>query len=160
MAQTHVRFDGLEELVKDITGMGARLTELAATAIDDTATRAAEDMRSMYPDGDTGNLRKGVKVRTGLGDGHRAFAVVTSSAPHAHLYEYGTAVRTFGNANRGQMFKASERATPLANAVVTSGISGNPAVPVVGIVASRHRKELYAQLLNMVRQETGAQVVE
>ena len=54
MAQTHVRFDGLDELIKDISGIGARLTELASTEIDNTATRAAEDMRNMYPDGEIG----------------------------------------------------------------------------------------------------------
>ena len=93
-------------------------------------------------------------------DANIASYIYSPATPHAHLYEYGTAVRSFGNANRGQMFKASDRATPLTGNVVTSGISGNPAIPVVGIVASRYRKELYAKLLNMVRQETGAQVVE
>jgi hypothetical protein len=55
-----------------------------------------------YPKGETANLRRGVKTTIE----HGAFGVagtVKSTSPHAHLWEFGTAVRhTARGWNRGK----------------------------------------------------------
>ena len=92
MAATYtLELRGLDEL-KDLLGeFAGACTEEAQRLADETAARAAEEIRDAYPKGPTGNLKKGVRVvRVKETNGHRVLAIVKSTARHAHLYEYGT----------------------------------------------------------------------
>jgi hypothetical protein len=91
----------LEALPADLGTAGQQLAESAAD-------QCAQRIRDAYPEGKTGNLKKGVLVRevtlsyNGQPMGARCWVVNT--APHAHLFEYGTQVRhTDLNWNRGKM---------------------------------------------------------
>ena len=162
-----VTWEGLREMVAELEGMGLKLTERSQQIIDDVARQVADDIRQIYPE-NTGNLRRGVRVRKGRMSALEATTVVVSTAPHAHLYEYGTAVRSFDGQDRGQMFvrnpaaktaRRSDRVS-LSGRPVVSSISGRPAMPVVGTRAAIGRQVLNLRLKELVRKETGAEVVD
>jgi hypothetical protein len=129
---------GLDELRKALLRLPAELTAEAADIVNDAADAAAVEIREAYPEGETGNLKKGVRVRTETG---RAgpFTVrksVRSTAPHANIFEVGTKVRTNkAGANRGFM--------PGANIFV----------PVV----TRRRRVMFTDLLRVL-EEAGLDV--
>lgn len=162
-----VQWDGLAELTATFEGLGATLTEEAATIAHEAAKQAADDIRNIYPE-HTGNLRRGVRVGRRTPGGFRAEAVVRSTAPHAHLYEYGTAQRSFGAQDRGRMFVRNPGAQTanrrdrqaLSGAPVVSSISGHVAMPVVGTRAAITRRVMDERLRAMVTRVTGAQVVD
>lgn len=89
MADT-LTITGLDDLKRAIGQYGAVCTEEAQTLAERSAERAREEIIAAYPEGPTGNLRKGVRIVRAKGQGHRALGIVKSTAPHAHLYEYGT----------------------------------------------------------------------
>jgi len=127
-----VTWIGLDELRAALLRLPADLTELAAAIVSQAADGAAEEIRAAYPEGDTGNLRKGVRVGTARGQRDFSVArVVRSTAPHAHLFESGTQTRqtTLGY-NRGFM--------PGANIFV----------PVV----TRRRRDMEEDLIAVVEQ--------
>lgn len=135
-ARAEIELKGLTDLRLQLQGLGAQLTEQAQILTDRTADDVATAVKAAYREGPTGNLKKGVRVRKGQGAGHRALSVVASTAPHAHLYEYGTAARAFQGRNRGTM----------------------PGRPVMSATAARLRRELQAALEAMVARETGAEL--
>lgn len=162
-----VTWTGLRDLVAQLEGLGATLTEKSQQITDDVARQVADDIKQIYPE-NTGNLRRGVRVKKGRVQGLEAMTIVISTAPHAHLYEYGTAVRSFGSQDRGQMFvrnpaaKTAKRGdrVSLSGRPVVSSISGRPAMAVVGTRASIGRQVLRERLKNLIRKETGAEVVD
>lgn len=164
---TMITFDGLAQLVADMNGLGAELAERAKPITRAVAEQVAADIRNIYPE-HTGNLRAGVRVSQGRGAGLFVSAVVRSTAPHAHLYEYGTASRTFGTQDRGQMFVRNPAAKtagrtdrPIRTSQPsTSSVSGHPAMPVVGARAAMGRVRLNDELKAMVKRVTGAELVE
>jgi hypothetical protein len=91
------------------------------------ATEAQREIRGGYPQGPTGNLRRGVTLdvdRNAFG----TVATVKSHAQHAHLYEAGTKRRTTrSGANRGVMPPAPE---------------GNRMIPKVIRIRARMRQAL------------------
>jgi len=96
---------GLEELKKALLDLPADLSARAAGIVEESAEAAAAEIRDAYPEGDTGNLRRGVKVGTKGGRGEFTVRrVVRSTAPHATLFETGTQTRqTALGYNRGFM---------------------------------------------------------
>lgn len=156
-----VKWSGLDELKRDLMQNSNAMASEAHRLADVYAERAKLEIQNEYPDESTGtgNLKRGVRVKRSSGSGWRVYATVRSTAPHAHLYEYGTVNRSFNGANRGRMFVSkSKRTVPLSGVVVTSSISGHQAIPVVGRVASRMRAEYYKDLVAAVERITGADV--
>lgn len=162
-----ITWEGLPELVAKIEGLPAKLTDEASTITFEAAKQAADDIRAIYPE-HTGNLRRGVRVSRRTQGGHRAEAVVRSTAPHAHLYEYGTAVRSFGAQDRGRMFVRNPAAQTanrrdrrsLSGTPVVSSVSGHVAMPVMGTRAAITRRVMDERLRAMVTRVAGVEVVD
>lgn len=97
-----LQLDGLAELRAALRHLPADLADDAGDIVEDTTDRTQTALVQTYPRGDTGNLRRGVKTTIE----HGAFGVegtVKSTSPHAHLWEFGTAVRhTARGWNRGK----------------------------------------------------------
>lgn len=125
-----LKWIGLKELREALTHLPEELTDLSVGIVAGAAEAAAAEIKAAYPEGDTGNLRKGVRVKNE--DGRLTVRrVVRSAAPHATLFETGTVVRSNKRGqNRGFM--------PGANIFV----------PVV----MRHRREQDEDLVAVVEQ--------
>jgi hypothetical protein len=93
-------FEGMAALISGLARMDDRVKAQAHTLVRDTAQLFAADLPSRYPSR-TGNLRAGVRTKR-VSD---LRFKVSSRAPHAHLFEYGTGVRSTAStgANRGRM---------------------------------------------------------
>lgn len=167
MAGRAVTWEGLTEFVAKFEGLGSALTEEANAITFEAAKQAADDIRNIYPE-HTGNLRRGVRVTRRYPGGFRAEATVRSTAPHAHLYEYGTAQRSFGAQDRGRMFVRNPSALsahrrdrkPLSGSPVVSSISGHVAMPVMGTRAAITRRVMDERLRAMVARVADVQVVD
>ena len=127
---------GLDELMAGLKNLPADLTELAEAIVTAAAESAAAEVKAAYPEGETGNLKRGVRVSPMQG-GTRLEAkfgvgrVVRSTAPHAWIFESGTQTRqTALGYNRGFM--------PGANIFVP--------------VMQRHRREMYEDLTAVLEQ--------
>jgi hypothetical protein len=96
-----LRFDGMREFQQALRDLPGQLKAEMEPIIDETLDGCTEDIQSQYTEGETGNLRKGVKVRKDSALSGR----VQATAPHTHLYEFGTVKRYLksGGAARGQM---------------------------------------------------------
>ena len=99
-----VTLTGFTELLTDLDAMRPQsLAEEAFEIVDDAVETAAASLIQAYPLGETGGLRRGVKksvkqTRTGV------VGTVKSTAPHAHLWEFGSEVRaTREGFHRGRM---------------------------------------------------------
>jgi len=90
MAAATLEIQGLDELKKLVAGFADACTDDGQQLADQAAMRAVEEVKAAYPQGPTSNLKKGVRIVRVKGDGHRVLSIVKSTAPHAHLYEYGT----------------------------------------------------------------------
>ena len=90
MSQASITLDGLDQLKTLIADFSDVCTDRGQALAEQAARRAVEEIRTAYPEGPTGNLRKGVKQIPVNPEGHRVLSLVKSTAPHAHLYEYGT----------------------------------------------------------------------
>jgi len=90
MAAATLEMQGLDELKKLVAGFADACTDDGQQLADQAAMRAVEEVKAAYPQGPTGNLKKGVRIVRVKGGGHRVLSIVKSTAPHAHLYEYGT----------------------------------------------------------------------
>jgi hypothetical protein len=124
-----VTWIGLEELKAALLRLPAELTELAGGIVRAASDAAAEEIREAYPEGETGNLRRGVRVSNRPAGAFGVARVVRSTAPHAVLFETGTQTRqTALGYNRGFM--------PGANIFV----------PVV----TRHRRDMQEDLVALV----------
>lgn len=155
-----VTWKGLDELKAALMQNSEKMVTEAHRLASATAQQAKNDIQALYPQGGTGNLRRGVRINNSAGSGWMVMSRVKSTAPHAHLYEYGTVEnRMYGGASKGQMFMAkTRRRKALTGTVVTSSISGNQAMPVVGKVASGARKRFYQEVTEAVERITGATV--
>lgn len=109
MAAVRVRITGLTELRAALVGWPASMGERMRPDVIRITREAAAQLVSAYPRGDTGNLRAGVKTKFR----HRptgTTGTVLSTAPHAHLWEYGTVNRrTQKGWNRGRMLAQIHR---------------------------------------------------
>lgn len=91
MAHNRIRLDGLAELRTALQQLPTELKQQARDIVMDAANHAKTEIVAAYPRR-TGNLRKGVQVNlTDNPFGVRA--IVVNRAPHAYIYEVGTAVR-------------------------------------------------------------------
>ena len=131
------QFSGLRELKADLRRLPTELRDEGRAIVLDAANAAADELRSKYPEGPTGNLRRGVRVTQGTEQTKFGIAVkVKNIAPHAIIYERGSELRSFRGANRGKM---------------------RPSHLFVRTL-SKHRRAMYEELADLVRRkfEPGA----
>ena len=126
-------WNGLDRLREQLSAMPSALADEAVPIIRTAAEQAAEKIKQTYPVVE-GNLRRGVKVRGLRREGAAVSIAVVSTAPHAHLYEYGTAKRTTKRgANRGPDSRVAR--------------------PVVSVVAPRVRRTMDQELIDMLERK-------
>lgn len=98
--EVSVTFTGLREMIDRLKRMPAEIQHEADEVIAEVSQVMAASVKRRYRRGPTGKLQRGVRVRKLAPMAHQ----VRSGAPHAHLYEFGTKVRTNKKgANRGSM---------------------------------------------------------
>lgn len=103
MAKLGMMLFGLGDFRDALKRLPVELQQEARAEIIRTTEGAAAELRAVYPVGDTGNLRRGVKTKLREKRGETT-GTVLSTAPHAHLWEYGTVNRkTEKGWNRGRM---------------------------------------------------------
>lgn len=91
----------LATALRRLEALGDVVRESVRQGASEAANRMAAELGGLYPQGPTGNLRRGLRVEHG-----RRGSYVLSRARHAHLYEWGTRPRknyTRQGANRGVM---------------------------------------------------------
>jgi len=94
-----VTWTGLDEFKRAFAALPDELRAEAAAINLASAEAAYTQVFQTYPRGETGNLRKGLRVSK-IRDG----AKLVTRAPHAHLYELGTKRRSNqAGQNRGQV---------------------------------------------------------
>ena len=122
---------GMAELIRALGQLPAQLAQEAEGVVQATASLMAAEVKRDYPQGETGNLRKGVVIDHEPGVNGRIRARVRSTAKHSHLYEYGTVQRFTDStgANRGTM----------------------PAQPTFVPAAVRNRARMVAKLTEVLR---------
>jgi hypothetical protein len=93
---------GLDALRKALRDLPEDLRREADVVVRAQADAMAQDTQRAYPEGPTGNLRRGVTIKT-QSSSFAAVAIVRSRAKHAHFFETGTgARRTDKGYNRGR----------------------------------------------------------
>jgi len=123
---------GIAELRAELSRLPSELKGEATAIVLDTAYAAKDDIVSQYPQGETGNLKKGVKVFVKEIGPFSVAAQVKSTAPHAWWHEHGSEVHhrvTKKGWNRGTMFSKK-----------------GPPRPVFIPTMIRHRRAMYAKL--------------
>ena len=122
---------GIAELKDALGRLPSELKGQATQIVLDSAYAAQAEIVAAYPQGPTGHLKKGVKVRVQEIGPYSVAAQVRSSAPHGWLYESGTRARkTKRGWNRGTM----------------------PNAPDVFIPAMiRYRRAMYLKLAELIR---------
>lgn len=127
-----LRWDGLADLQRALRLLPSHLTEQATGIVVGNVERAVGTLRAAYPLGPTGNLRRRVLISKIESGPYGAGLMLKSAAPHARLFEYGTAARhTSLGWRRGKM----------------------PARPIFGRTAARARREMWRELAGMMRRE-------
>lgn len=132
MSAARVELRGLVEFREALRRLPAELTDEAGAIVRDAAANAQSEIQQAYPEGPTGNLRRGV-VTDHYASRWTSHAIVRSRAKHANLFEFGTRPRrTVRGANRGAMPPAPP---------------GQAMIPIV----IRRRKRMVEQLKDLVR---------
>jgi hypothetical protein len=120
---------GFEALIEELRNAPKEIRDEAMEIVRDTTEAAATEIRSAYPKV-TGNLAS--RIRTSYPASGILAGIVMSTAPHSHLYEWGTRQRmTASGANRGKMPRPKQDVTPP--------------------IAIRHRRRMYERLIDMLR---------
>ena len=107
-------FNGLDQFRRALQQAPEELRREADEVIRETAADAARSVESGYPEGPTGNLKRGVTMQHNSSK-FGTVGVVRSRAKHASIFERGTVQRqTRRGANRGSMPQPPEaqRAIP------------------------------------------------
>jgi Bacteriophage HK97-gp10, putative tail-component len=86
----HLRLSGFRELRRDLAALPEDSRTAAEPILLAHARRAETALHAAYPF-ITGALRDGVRIVKREARGIAALFTVRSDAPHAHLYEFGTA---------------------------------------------------------------------
>ena len=136
-----VKMTGLTELRKALRELSEDLAQESMGIVEARAQRAAQDTRTVYAQGPTGNLIRGVRVSRRQGGRFAARVEVRSTAPHSHLWEQQhppVPRQTSRGFNRGTM-----RPTPEHRKMVP--------------IAIRQRREMTRELIEVVRR-AGFQV--
>lgn len=104
---TKLRLEGLTELRTQLRNLPEDLAQEAGAIVTAHAEEARRRIQTAYPEGPTGNLKRGVTMERNTSK-FTSSAIVRSRATHAHLYEFGTTKirRTKKGASRGTMPKA------------------------------------------------------
>lgn len=103
MSTTRFYLTGVTELREQLRNLPAKLAAEAGWIVREAGGSAGAAIIDAYPVGPTGNLRKGVTVKTHRGPAGTA-VIVRSIAPHAWLFENGSQARhTDLGVNRGAM---------------------------------------------------------
>lgn len=136
MSDTQIKFAGFEEFKAQLRNLPHHLAEEAAKIVNDRAERAYTQIYFSYPEGPTGNLRRGLKFeQVSNSSGTGVIARVRSRAKHAYMVEHGTQTRhTNKGWNRGVMPPAPP---------------GHYVIPV----AVRERRAMIEDLIAMLRRE-------
>lgn len=101
-----VELQGISELRAALRALPDDLAEEAGAIVVDHATEAKRETEQGYPNGSTGNLRRGVTLSVQK-NAFGTTATVKSNAKHVHIFERGTVRRqTRRGANRGRMPQA------------------------------------------------------
>ena len=100
--------DGFDEFAQSLAALPTTLKTQAEAPVRTAAEATEAQLLAGYPE-KSGHMRAGVKQITDAGTEHFAI-VVASTAPEAHLWEYGTKVRhTQKGWNRGSEQGARDR---------------------------------------------------
>jgi hypothetical protein len=87
----HLKLDGVATLSEALRGLPADLRDHALGIVRDHVDRAESEIRSAYPEGETGNLRSGLRQDTeGSSLAFGARVVLKNTAKHAFLFETGS----------------------------------------------------------------------
>lgn len=123
-----VHVTGLTELMRELSNAPEEIRADGMDIVRDTTERAAADLRNEYEQHHvSGTLAR--RVTASYPASGALVGVIQSTAPHSHLFEWGTKARTSASgANRGVM--------PKANVVVR--------------VARSHRERMETRLMAML----------
>jgi hypothetical protein len=140
-----VHWTGLIELKQQLGAIPANLLASSRGAVELATQQVAAGLRAIYPVGTAGRLRNGRPISPGgLRRGVRTsikttatgtVGTVTSTAPHAHLWEFGTVSRNWTR-------RKSHKYVGQMPAQYGKGVVGQ---------AIRERRILEAQLIAQVR---------
>lgn len=98
--------EGLNQLRAALRSLPADLAHEAGQIVQRAAEEAKAQIENAYPEGPTGNLKRGVTIAHEQAGPFAAVSIVRSRARHAWMYEHGTVPRhTSHGANRGRMPK-------------------------------------------------------
>jgi hypothetical protein len=132
VSNTRLQMQGLTELITALRHLPEELTTDAADIVAGAAEHAQREVQTAYPEGPTGNLKRGV-VREQNKSKFTTAAIVRSRAKHAWLFEKGSVQRqTATGANRGRMPEAP---------------ADKQMIPIV----IRNRRRMVDQLKDLVR---------
>jgi len=148
---------GLAELRQQLRELPQDLNNEAVAIVRAHAEEAARAIRAGYPEGKTGNLRRGVTVESNSSK-FGASAIVRSRAKHAHLFEKGTKDRYTGGPNdwssrRAQRFAFKAKhglikpSRPAYRGAMPAAQPSEAMVPK----AIRARRRMHEALLDLVR---------
>ena len=101
-----MKWTGLQEYKAALRALPEELKDEAFDIVLGASQAAMREIYNRYPVGPTGNLRKGLRILVDLGRSTRlgVFVRLYNAAPHAYLFEVGTAPRrTATGAKRGSM---------------------------------------------------------
>ncbi len=127
-----VQISGLDELIQAITDAPDHIRIDGMALVRQATEDAAREIAATYPKGPTGNLQK--RVKTIYPAEAALIGVVKSTAPHSHLWEFGTKERkTRAGANRGKMPAHKDHAQK-----------------VTPSIAEKHRSRMYQGLREML----------
>lgn len=103
-----VTLDGFDALIQQLTDAPAHIREQGMTIVREETEGAAIEIEASYPQ-KTGTLAS--RVKTLFPSTTLLVGIVQSTAPHSHLYEFGTKPRqNKAGANRGAM--PAKKTTP------------------------------------------------
>jgi len=132
VSQNKLVMVGIDEFRRALRQLPEDLVNEAGVIVEAQAEEAKTQIQRAYPEGPTGNLRRGVTSTRGR-TRYGASAIVRSRAKHASLFEYGTkARRTRNGASRGSMPVAPE---------------GERMIPII----IRRRRAMVSALIDLVR---------
>lgn len=128
-----VQIQGFDELIRQLTDAPEHIRDRGMEIVKATTETAAREIQATYPKGPTGNLRD--RVKTFYPSESLLVGIIRSTAPHSHLWEFGTRVRrNAAGANRGRM----------------PAHKGH-AAKVTPTIADKHRQTMVRQLVAMLR---------
>lgn len=139
MSSAQLKFAGLEDLKRELRNLPEALRAEALTYVHEATDGSAAELKVAYPERTYGRSDRRGSLKHGVRVEYPSSLVAVGkvkTAPHAHLYEFGTQLRhTARGANRG----------------------AEPPHPTAIPIYTRHRRQMYEQLLAMLGRQ-GFQV--